>query len=198
MNGLAVPEILTKAEFAKLVQRDAAFVSRAISSGRICGDGLVGEGRGARIRVVVALEQLGRSLDLSQQMAQAAPILPEISGGALPLDAPEAPSAIHGLREESIELKNKKYRLDLEKAERQQLRESGELVLAADVAATLRKQIGPLVATFDELPAVIAKAVSEAHSLPYPETLITVKGAIRTQRAAWAARARQMGAEVPA
>lgn len=187
-------EIVTKAEFAKLVQRDPAFVSRAIASGRIHGAALVGEGRGARIRVADALQQLGRSLDLSQQLAQDKPILAPGAGGLLAEDATEPVDrvAVHGLREESLELRNKKARLELERMEREQLRQAGELVLAADVAAALRRQLQPLVATFDELPAAIAKPLSEQFGVPYAEVLIAVKGAIRQQRSSWAARARAL------
>jgi hypothetical protein len=199
-------EIVSKAEFAGLVKRDPAFVSRAISQGRIHGDALVGEGRGARIRVAAALQQLGRSLDLGQQMAQAAPILPVATGsdaGGLPLEATDKPAnrgQFDGLREESLELKNRRQRLEVERIEREQLRLAGELVRAADVAAELRRQLQPLVATFDEVPSVIAKAISEQFGLPYAEVLIAVKGALRTQRDAWAARARMVGqgAEVAA
>ncbi len=189
----AADEIVTKAEFAKLVQRDPAFVSRAIASGRIHGPALVGEGRAARIRVAEAFAQLGRSLDLSQQLAQDKPILTPVGGGMLLDDGDSAERAgVHGLREESLELKNKKTRLELERMEREQLRQAGELVLAADVAAALRRQLQPLVSTFDELPAAIAKPLSEQFGVPYAEVLIAVKGCIRQQRSSWAARARAL------
>ena len=226
-------DVVSKMDFARLVKRDPAFVSRAISSGQIHGEALVGSGRGARIRVDVAMQQLGRALDLGQQLAQPVPILPPVAeavapaapagvvefqepqphGGALKRrKAPEEALSLDGgagqggrgqfddLREESLELKNRRQRLDVERLERDHLRQSGELVRAADVAAELRRQLQPLVATFDEVPAVIAKAISEQFSLPYAEVLIEVKGALRVQRDAWTARARMVGQEagVPA
>lgn len=190
-------EIVSKAEFAKLVKRDPAFVSRAIASGRLHGAALVGEGRGARIRVAAAFEQLGRALDLSQQLAQEKPILPERAApvaGLLLEDGDGGERAgVHGLREESLELRNRKARLELERMERDQLRQAGELVPAADVAAALRRQLQPLVATFDEVPAAVAKVIAEQFGAPYPDVLIAVKGAIRQQRSAWAARAAAVG-----
>jgi hypothetical protein len=213
-----VAEVVTKSQFAALVRRDAAFVTRAIASGRLAGEALVGEGRSTRIRVAVAMEQLGRGLDLSQQLAQRNPILPELlpavpvasaaaePAGELELVAPVASAAsgaaasgaagegqaggIHGLREEQVDLRNKRLRLDLEKAEREARQAAGELVLASEVAIALRKQLAPMMATFDEVPAVVAKAMSEQHGVAYAEALITVKAAIRAQRAAWAERAR--------
>jgi hypothetical protein len=74
----------------------------------------------------------------------------------------------------------------------------GELVKAADVARALRRQLPPLVATFDEVPPAIAKAISERFGLGFSEVLIEVKGAMRAQRAAWAARAAAMATELEA
>lgn len=198
-------EIVTKAQFADIVKRDPAFVSRAIGSGKIHGPALVGEGRMARICVAEALRQLGMNLDLGQQLAQAAPILPAVDGRAagevppaeLPLEAPaSSDSQAQDLRVEQLELKNRRARLEVERIEREQLRQAGELVLASEVTAALRRQLRPLVATFDEVPAAVAKAVAETHGLSYAKTLITVKAAIRQARAAWAERALAMSREM--
>ena len=133
-------EVLTKSRFAELVKRDAAFVTRAIASGKLSGAALVGEGRSTRIRVDVALQQLGRQLDLSQQLAQDKPILPE----ALPVEAlaeaeppAEAGSRVHAMREEHLDLKNRRLLLELEKAERASRVAAGELVMAGDVSAAV-------------------------------------------------------------
>jgi len=211
------PEVVTKARFAEMVGRHPAFVTRAIADGKLKGGALVGEGRGTRIRVAEALGQLGRVLDVSQQLAQERPILPApdlirgrvaagpAAGGALDVpdqvrdddldqgrDSKDERDGLHGLREEQLELRNRKARLEIQRAEREALEAAGALVLAADVTAALRRQVGPLVATFDEVPASVAKAVSEVHGLVYAEVLITVKAALRVQRAAWAERARAL------
>lgn len=189
-------DVVTKAEFAKLVQRDPAFVSRAIASGKLVGDALVGEGRMARIRVAPALAQLGRALDLGQQLAQANPVLPDVGGDLVARAEGDGgdTSGIHAGRARQVELRNRKLEADLQQQELDLRRRAGELVPAGDVAAALRRQLGPLVSTFDEVPAVVAKAVADAHGVPYSEVLITIKGALRQQRAAWAERARALGA----
>lgn len=210
-------KIVSKSQFAQIVGRNPAFVTRAIAAGRISGDALVGDGRSARIRVDLAMQQLARALDVSQQLAQPRPILPEtggrvvstgvISGAERDLlsvaaagpvageagGAPVGGGAIQDLPEEQLELRNRKVRLEVERAEREQQLEAGRLVVAADVANALRRQLAPLMATFDEVPAAVAKAVSEGHGVGYSEVLITIKSAIREQRAGWAARARALG-----
>lgn len=211
-------EIVTKLQFSQLVGRNPAFVTRAIQSGKISGAALVGEGRSARIRVAVALEQLGQALDLGQQLAQARPILPDVARGVsapapstavagedllagATVDADgddgDAPAGgLHMRRDQQLELRNRKLQLEIEAVERQQAIACGELVLARDVETAIRRQVQPLVATFDEVPAAVAKAVSEAHGIVYAEVLITIKGALREQRAAWAQRARAFGEAV--
>jgi hypothetical protein len=61
-------DVVTKGAFAAMVGVSAGRVSQFLSEKKIFGDAIVGEGRHARIRVSVALEQLKRSLDLSQRL----------------------------------------------------------------------------------------------------------------------------------
>ena len=78
-------EVISKGDFAKRRGVSAAAVSQWISSNRLTGDALVGEGRFAKINVAEAERQLGVTLDLGQQMARggrptasaAAPLSPE-------------------------------------------------------------------------------------------------------------------------
>lgn len=69
-------DIVTKTEFARMVGRSQGAVSHWIAEGKIAGEAMVGEGTRARIRVPVALAQLGMTLDLGQQLAQARPVEP--------------------------------------------------------------------------------------------------------------------------
>lgn len=199
-------DILTKSQFARLIKRDPAFVTRAIDSGKLAGAALIGEGRTARIHVATALSQLAITLDLGQQLAQAAPILPAVAqapavdlfaaGPSMAAEAGEVPaSGLHAERDEQIRLRNEKLRDEIERQRRADRLAEGELVVAAEVAAAVRRQIAPLVGAFDELPAVIAKGIAERFGLAYPEVLIEVKSMLRSQRMAWADRATAMGAE---
>ncbi|MGD0334053.1 MAG: hypothetical protein ABSA90_12500 [Xanthobacteraceae bacterium] len=60
-------EVVTKARFAQLTRVSAPRVSQWIAEEKISGDALVGEGRGARIRVAVAISQLQCTLDPVQR-----------------------------------------------------------------------------------------------------------------------------------
>lgn len=187
---------MTKAQFARSLSRDPAFVSRAIAAGKLSGAALVGEGPHQRIHVAEARRQLGMVLDLGQQLAQAKPILPAAEP-VLPLATPApAPAGdgdgLHGEREEQVRLRNEKLRRDVQRMEIDMKRQAGGLVEVAAVQAALMRQLAPLASAFDELVVAVAKELAAQHGLPFAEVLISVKRATRTQREAWAARARSI------
>ena len=62
-------DIVTKSAFASIAGVSCGRVSQWIAAGQITGAALVGKGHRARIKVVVALEQLKRNLDPSQHLA---------------------------------------------------------------------------------------------------------------------------------
>ena len=68
-------QLVTKAAFAERVGRSPGAISQWIAAGKIGGAALVGEGRRALIDVDQALAQLGRTLDLGQQLAQPKPLI---------------------------------------------------------------------------------------------------------------------------
>ena len=59
---------MTKGQFAALAGVSQARVSQYLADGKISGEAIVGSGHRARIRVAMALEQLGRTLDPSQHL----------------------------------------------------------------------------------------------------------------------------------
>lgn len=69
-----------------MMERTPSAVSQWVSSGKIHGDALVGIGRAAKIDVDKAKAQLAGTLDLGQQLAQPAPVLP-VSSAAPANDA---------------------------------------------------------------------------------------------------------------
>ena len=60
--------LLSKSEFAELCGVSPAAVSQWIKQGKISGEGLVGEGRTARIRVAVAMRQVNLRRDVGQAL----------------------------------------------------------------------------------------------------------------------------------
>jgi hypothetical protein len=180
--------VLSKSQFAKMVSRDASQVTRWLESGKLHGDALIGEGRNARINVPVALRQLNISLDLGQQLAQAKPILPGQAGGEAPADGPQRSFAlpvedsIEADRREQIKLNNEKLRQQLERGAREDAVASGQLVDVGAVKRAMHRQLQPLATIFEQLPAAIAKPISEQFGIPYNDALIAIRNACRRQR----------------
>ncbi|OYZ15628.1 MAG: hypothetical protein B7Y35_06050 [Sphingomonadales bacterium 28-64-96] len=188
-------ETLTKSQFANLVQRNASQITRWVESGKLQGAALVGEGRTARINVAEALRQLNLSLDIGQQLAQAKPILPGqqllgIDAPAASAQAPRGPAAlpagdvdpVEAERLERLQLDNARLRQQLERGAREDAVAAGQLVDIGAVRRALGRQVQPLATIFDQLPAAIAKPLAEQFGLPFNETLIAVRQAVRHQR----------------
>ena len=197
MTATTAP-LATKSQFAAIIGRDPAFVTRAIQSGKITGAALVGKGRSARVVVDLARQQLGMVLDLSQQLAQARPILTTVLPvGATSAASDEDASEQHAARAEQIRLRNHKLRGEIEDAETERAINAGQLVDRHQVANALNRQLGFLASVFDEIPQALAKPLAEAFGLNYAEVLIAVKQALRAQRQTFADRALEIGASNP-
>src|ERR1019366_8857667 len=61
-------DILSKGNFAALVHVSPSRVSQWLRQQKIFGNALVGDGRFARIRVSVAIDQLKQNLDITQRL----------------------------------------------------------------------------------------------------------------------------------
>ncbi len=173
-------DVISKLAFASLVGVSPGRVSQFLSQKKIFGDALVGEGRHARIRVSVALEQLRRNLDLDQRLG---------ANGRVQLDVPAAPAApdsndaapkleddIRRQRLEQLELANEKARE--EKAAR-----AGIYAKAADVRQELGRTAAHMIAVFDGALAEFATAIAAHSNLPARDALHILRTAFRTIRA---------------
>ena len=76
--------VVSKAEFAELMNVSRQRVSQWLSARQIDGEALVGEGRTARINVEVARQQLSARLSVSQRLGANGKAL--LNGGASPID----------------------------------------------------------------------------------------------------------------
>lgn len=65
---------VSKSEFARLVNRSPACITKWINTGKLTAPALIGEGYRARIDPDAARAQLRLTLDPAQQLAQAAPM----------------------------------------------------------------------------------------------------------------------------
>lgn len=144
--------IVTKGKFAKLVARTPSAVSNWIAEGKLSGDALVGEGHRARINVEVALEQLGVTLDLSQQLAQRSPVLnmPRHGDDELPLSIPGQVPASSVSRPSSDQERLLKAKADREELELRMARakaeeQAGRWMLTAEAREVWAQQLSAVL-----------------------------------------------------
>lgn len=145
-------DIATKKRFAEIAGVSAARVSQWLSSKQISGDAIVGEGRHARIRTAVALEQLRMRLDVDQRIANGTARLDQATGNGGPvLDACSTVSAdvpptideqLKAQRLEQLELANERAREDASAR-------AGTYTRTADVRLEMGRLVGRLVTAFD-------------------------------------------------
>ena len=180
--------VISKKQFADQLQRNPSQITRWIESGKLTGTALVGEGRNARINVAEALRQLNIHLNIGQQLAQDRPVpaAPMLDLAAPAAEYASTDSAVEAGRLEKIRLDNARLRQQIERGAREDAVAAGQLVDVAAMRRALARQLQPLRALFDQLPAAIAKPISEQFGLAYPEVLIAVRAALRGKQMAMA------------
>jgi hypothetical protein len=162
-------DVVTKGRFAALAGVSRARLSQYLSNGQISGDALVGGGHRARIRVAVAMEQLGRNLDVSQHLG--ANGRARVGSG----DDGAVGDAIKRARLAQLELSNEHARAVREA-------EAGRYVLAADVRLEMGKIAGKMLATFEGALGELATAVAAKSGLPSRDVLHILRAAFREIR----------------
>ncbi|MGL4963175.1 MAG: hypothetical protein ACRC67_18230 [Inquilinus sp.] len=150
------PNLVTKAEFARLTKRSPGRVSQWIKAGQLHGAALVDDNGVEKIDADVARAQLGLSLDPTQLIAQ----------GALPLpasdeddpDVPEAAPAPRAPRAEPM-LPEDQRRMLKAKADEQEIRtqrarqdllaQNGQWIRVADVRRTWQRGLADLLSRIE-------------------------------------------------
>lgn len=168
MNGVS------KAEFAEVMGVTRQRVSQWLGARQIDGEALIGEGRGARINVEVARQQLHDRLSLSQRLGANGKAK---LGRAFPLDGD-----IKAARLRQLVLSNERASEDAD------IRR-GRYVLAADVQQQLGSVAARMLSAFEASFMHIANDIVAAHAQ-------TPQDVLRTMRSTWAeARARAAKAQ---
>lgn len=205
------PDIITKAELARRRGVTPGRVSQWLSEGKISGEAIVGEGRKARIRETVAVEQLRERLDITQrygnglatclQISRPPPVFePACGPGAPGAAAPEpiraiAPTdpveeLIKAARLEELQRRNRKS------AEEETAR-AGRLVEADAAAQQYGKIAAQIVGVMDGALGKFAAAFSARFQLPQRDALHLLRAEFREVRAAAAASLKRLGADMP-
>lgn len=195
--------VVSKGEFSKLCNVTPGRVSQWISEGKITGDALVGEGRNAKVRVVLALAQLKLRLDISQRFGNglstnlnnpvAAPaqatVTPPLQVAApvsadVPLFQPAAPRPPVA---DPVEEKIKRERLEqIARANRKAAEEEEARAGRFVETASSQKQMGNIAAAmlqvFEGGLAEIAQAISARFAVPQRDVLHLLHGEFRKVR----------------
>lgn len=173
----AAQVLMTKGDFARAIRRSPGRISQLIREGKLHGAALAGE----KINVAVAKQQLGASLDPSQQIAQASPILPGLDQPA-PTNAGEGPrtaSASEGL----IAAKTEGARLDNELRRRKLAEQEGRYVLADQARRAQATEHALIVQFVDSWIAEAGAALALEFGIDERAAIIFVQNSWREARA---------------
>jgi hypothetical protein len=148
--------VVTKAKYAELKSRKPSAISNWIADGKISKAALVGEGVRARIWVEQADADLQRSLDPSQQGAQAVPVAPTPTS----VQTPEPGDGIRPkpvtttTEDEDLRRRRKadadKAEHDAETARRRNAVDEGRWIEAADAAKEWARELAQRLADFED------------------------------------------------
>ncbi len=154
-----------KAEFARLTGRTPGRVSQWIAAGKIHGPALVRTKDGEKIDVAVALAQLGRNLDPSQQIGQAVPLLaaseqedepPVAPSPRAPAVASDDQRRLLKAKADDAESRAKKGRIEL-------LAQNGARARIAEIEPAWRRGIGELIGRIEAaLPELAERLAGES------------------------------------
>jgi hypothetical protein len=163
---MMLDEIVTKSRFAAIAGVSRVRVSQYLAEGKIYGDAIVGSGHRARIRVAVALDQLGRNLDVVQHLGA--------NGRAKTAGNGEDDTIEQAIKAERL----RQLALSNAKAAAEEAARSGRYVLADDARQEMGRVASHLMASFEAALPELATAIMA-------DKPTTHRDAPRTLRAAW-------------
>lgn len=199
-------DVVTKGEFAVLRRVTPGRVSQWIAEGKIKGDALVGQGRFAKIRVAVAVDQLRQSLSLGQMLGNG------ITTDLRPVEAadddlPFAPTAqvsmAEPLKPGGVDEQLRQARLEQmlranRQAEREELAERGVYIPTEEARAGMVSVAAAMMAVFEGGLADFASAVAAKFEVPERDVLHLLRSEFRGIRAKAAEAAKRKAQVVDA
>ncbi len=187
MNSGAV-EVVSKARFAALEGVGKSAVSNWIAEGKLNGDALVGAGRGAMINVAVARQQLGRSLDPSQRLAQVT-----VSGRA----SGEFAASAEGESARYQRARADMAEIDARRARQREQADAGLYLLTADARAAWTRELAGLIQAIELWLPRAAEQLAGATGASHRELTVVLRRAWRDFRQDRAEVAAHAAAEAP-
>jgi hypothetical protein len=205
----ADPDIVSKSAFARLANVSAPRVSQWIDERKIFGDGLVGEGRSAKIRISVACQQLKRTLDVAQRLGNGISTRLDLQPPAVPADAeaiseaPQQSAITPRVAFDPIEEKLKREKL-AEYERRNRIAAKDEALSDGQLtdAIMAQQQIGRVAAkTIDLIEGGlgdVAEALAAEYGLSRRDVMHRLREGFRKIRASAAASLRRDAEAMPA
>ena len=186
--------LLSKGDFARLINVSPGRVSQMIAEGKIGPDALVGEGRYAKVRVEAAKRAIAATTDIGQRFGNGLGTLlnPTTPAPAAPRETVDPiADAIKQQRLRSLELAN-------ERAAEDRLAERGRYVRADHAKAALTKMAQAILTVFEGGLGDLATAISAEHGIPARDVLHQLRAGFREVRARSAEAFRREAANLPA
>ena len=191
-------DVVSKSAFARLINVSPARVSQMIAEGKIAGDALVGEGRGAMIRVAEARSQIAARTDVGQRLGNGINTRLELDGPAEDDQGAALPRPPRDPISEQIKTERlRALQLTNQRAAELRMLEQGRFCLAADVEVALLKTAVETLNLIDGAMAEMATTVAEKFGVPQRDVLHLLRAEFRTARERTATTLRTEAEKLP-
>ena len=172
--------LVSKGDFARLINVSPGRVSQMIAEGKIGPDALDGEGRNARIRANLARRQIADRTDLGQRFGNG--LDTQLDFGAPPAAAGRPQPTSDPVAEAIMNERLLSLRLARERATEDRLAEQGRYVRADITQAAMTKMAASLLTIFEGGLADLAAALAAKHGLVQRDVLHQLRTEFRTVR----------------
>lgn len=200
--AMSTAVVVSKGRFARLKNVSGARVSQWIKEGKIGRDALVGEGRMAKINVVVATLQLRGSLDVNQStgangigtkldLPAASP--PTETAQIAPTPAPATDQIAEQIKQQKLDLLRRANRREAE----EEASRAGRYIETADAVRQLGTVTSQMMSVVEGSMTELATAISAQFQVPQRDVLHLLRAEFRKVRAAGSKMFREKELELP-
>ncbi|AXS39255.1 hypothetical protein [Breoghania sp. L-A4] len=202
---LAQETLVSKGEFAKLINVTPGRVSQYITEGKLTADAFDGSGRSAKVRVEQACRQLKLRLDISQRLGNGITtrLEPQVPLMAMPAAQPARVFEPREPEEDvSVEAQLKREKLreaqyrNRKAAEEEEARK-GRLTETVAARAQMASVAAGMLQVFEGSLADIASAVAAKFSVPQRDVLHLLRAEFRNLRDRASEQTRRRQEEMP-
>jgi len=185
-------EVMTKGAFAAHVGVSPGRISQYIAERKIHGDAIEGEGRNAKIRTAVAIEQLQRTLDPNQRFGANGAAARSVPAAAVadradvvtrPPAREKSLNVIDPLLDEVAAEKLKQQKITTARMEREEALELGRYMLTDDARREMVKAVAEAFMVMEQGIPEMAKALAAQFAVSTHDATHVMLKAFRDYRA---------------